>query len=127
MKWVLSLGIIGLVIVAAFLFPLQGFSTFKLSDLFSLSRLKEASTSPAVSEFSVTLGNTIYRGTATSDVGVAVMDVMTLPTDVVAVAVVVYNGQHEAITLSPSLFHIVDPQGNVYSGSTDLSADDVFL
>ena len=80
-------------------------------------------TPSATSEFSVTVGDTTYRGKATSDVGVAVMDVITLPSGVVAM-VGVYNGQHEAVTLSPSLFEMVDSQGNVYSGSVDLSAND---
>jgi TonB family protein len=80
-------------------------------------------------DFSVTEGNTIYHGAMSSNVGVAVISVASQPYlfgfgnvvrpdgKFVMVSLAIANQQHDAITMTTSLFELVDPAGNLYSAS----------
>jgi hypothetical protein len=79
--------------------------------------------------FSVTSGNTTYYGAISSNVGVAILAVQSQPYMLefgsptradgkfILVTVAITNRQHDAITMTSSLFEIVDSAGNVYSAS----------
>ena len=79
--------------------------------------------------FYVTSGNTKYYGAISSNVGVAILSVRSQPYllefgsltrpdgKFVLVTVAITNRQHDAITMTSSLFEIIDSAGNVYSAS----------
>lgn len=84
---------------------------------------------PQQPDFSLTSGDTTYYGAISSNVGVAILRINSGPFFMsfgelvradgkfVLVTVAIENRQNTEITMNPSLFEIVDPNGRVYSAS----------
>lgn len=117
LKIIVFLGIALFVIAIAKLFTNGSGSSSGVSD------------PPTEHVFQVTSGDKTYFGAISSDVGVAILKVGSGPYfagfgepvradgKFIFVAVAVQNKQNTAITMNPSLFEILDTQGNVYSAS----------
>jgi hypothetical protein len=119
MKWFLAFGGIALIVFGVLVFHSRNFHASILNEASEdFGRLSGIS---APSDFSATYGNVTYAGSETGGVGAAVMLVTSTPSlgggTLVMAIVIVHNDRHEALTIGPTNFKILDTGGNLYSAA----------
>ena len=119
MKWFLAFGAIALIVLGGLVFHSRNSHASLLSEVSEdFGRVSGISTP---SDFSATYGNVTYIGSETGGVGAAVMLVASTPSlggrTLLMASVIVHNDRHEAITIGPKNFQILDFGGNLYSAA----------
>jgi hypothetical protein len=119
MKWFLAFGAIALIVFGMLAFHSRNSHAPILSEVSEKFGTLSGISTP--SDFSATYGNVTYAGSETGGVGIAMQLVQSTPSlgggKLVMASVIVHNDRHEAITIGPTNFQILDSEGNLYSAA----------